>query len=455
MAAAHGTPPVRKREIFGWAMYDFANSSYTTAIISIVYSKFFIAAIVPADSEWANTYWSLAMAASAVIALILSPVVGAACDYSGGKKRYLGLTTVICALATMGLWFAGPGDIWLAVTLVVVSNAAWMIGEAFCGSFLTELATKETMGKISGIGWGLGYMGGLLCLILLIPLTSDAADVGFERYVADHQLAALVIGGFFLLSSLPTFLLVKERSRPAPGFERASFAQLARVGLVELKQTYTLVRQYPVLFKFLIAFMIYMAGMEVVIKFVGIYANEVVRLTAGQLINLFLILQVSAALGALGFGYLEGRLGPKRTVMTTIVWWIGGILAIYFLFQIADALGTEPATVFYVIAIVAGSGMGSIQSSSRAVVGLLSPSARSAQVFGFWGLFGRLSVLVMMVYGLAADVIGLRNALVIVIGFFALGGLLLWRVPIDEGMRAAADADRLDRAEELARTGPV
>lgn len=444
-----GSPPVRKCEIFGWAMYDFANSSYTTAIISIAYSKFFIAAIVPPDSEWANTYWSIAMAISALIAMILSPFVGAACDHGGGKKRYLGATTIICSLATMGLFFAGPGDIWLAIALIIVSNAAWMVGEAFCGSFLTELATKENMARISGLGWGLGYMGGLLCLVLLLPFSGDLAKIGMEEYVADNRLSAVIVGLFFLVSSLPTFLLVKERSEPTPGFEGASVGKLVRVGLAEMKQTYALVRRFPVLFKFLIAFMIYMAGMEVVIKFVGIYANEEVRLTGAQLINLFLILQVSAAAGALGFGYLESKLGPKATVMTTIGWWIVGILGIFFLFQIADAVGAEPATVFYVIAVIAGSGIGSIQSSSRAVVGLLSPAARSAQIFGFWGLFGRMSVLIMMVYALAADVIGLRNALMIVVGFFALGGLLLWRVPIEEGIAAAAEADRL-AAEEAA-----
>jgi UMF1 family MFS transporter len=424
-------PPVKKIEIFGWAMYDFANSSYTTVVISLLYSAFFTAHIVPPGEEVRDTYWSVAIIASTILAIVLSPLVGAICDYSGSKKRYLFFSTVVCAVSTMGLALVEPGNVWLAIALITVSNAAFMIGEAFCGSFLTDLATKKTMGIISGLGWGLGYFGGLASLIIVQLLVVADPSSDLAAYVSQNQWAMVAIGIFFFCAAMPTFLLVKERSTPAPGFENASMAQLVSAGLAELKQTANLARQYNVLFRFFLAFTVYMAGLEVVIKFIGIYATAELSLATSDLITLFLILQISAAAGALAFGFLEARLGAKPTVLATIAWWIVGVLAIFFLDDLAAFVGTHRNNVFFGIAVIAGGGIGSIQSSSRAVVGILSPSDRSAQMFGFWGMFSRLAIILGMSFGFFADAIGSRrHALLLVVAFFAIGGLMLLRVPI-------------------------
>jgi UMF1 family MFS transporter len=261
---------------------------------------------------------------------------------------------------------------------------------------------------------------------------SASPDGELERYVGQNQLAMVLVGGFYALAALPTFLLVRERSRPRPGYEGASLGKLFKAGVAELGQSLELVRRYPVLFRFFLAFMVYMAGLEVVIKFIGIYATGELSLGTGDLITMFLIIQLSAALGALGFGYLETLLGAKRTVLLTIAWWVAGILAIYFLDAISGVLRLERKTVFFGIAVVAGSGMGSIQSSSRAVVGLLAPPGRSAQTFGFWGMFMRMSIVLGMLFGPASDLVGRRAALLLVVAYFVVGGLLLLRVPLDQ-----------------------
>ncbi len=432
-AEAGAKPPVKKIEIFGWAMYDFANSSYTTVVISLLYSAFFTAYIVPPGEEVRDTYWSIAIIASTVVAILLSPLVGAICDYTGRKKRYLFYTTVTCAVSTMGLVFVEPGNIWLAIALITVSNAAFMLGEAFCGSFLTDLATKKTMGIISGLGWGLGYFGGLASLIIVQLLVVSDPESDLAGYIVQNRWAMVCIGVFFFCAAMPTFLLVKERSTPVPGYENASFGKLLAAGLDELKQTASLARQYTTLFHFFLAFMVYMAGLEVVIKFIGIYATAELELKTADLITLFLILQISAAVGALAFGVLESRLGAKPTVLATIVWWIAGILAIFFLDQLAAIFGAERNHVFFGIAVIAGGGIGSIQSSSRAVVGILSPADRSAQMFGFWGMFSRLAIILGMSFGFFADAIGSRRyALLLVVAFFVVGGLMLLRVPIEK-----------------------
>lgn len=433
--------PVKKREIFGWAMYDFANSSYVTVVITVLYGPFFVEQIVPAASEMRDTYWSLAMVASTIVALLLSPLIGAICDYSGGKKCYLAYMTGVLGLATVALYVVGPGDIWLALFLLTIGNAAFMIGEAFVSSFLTELADKKTMGLISGLGWGLGYFGGLIALVLVLATISAEPETDLAAYIAQNQLAMVVIAVFFVLSALPTFLLVRERARPAPGFEGASYGTLMKAGLTEMKRAWQLTRRYPVLFRFFIAFTVYMAGLEVVMKFVGIYARAELSMTIGDLTIMFIIIQVSAAAGALGFGWLESRFGAKPTVLGTIVWWIVGILGIYFLDPIAAALGLEPIQVFFGISVVAGAGIGSIQGSSRAVVGLLSPASRSAQMFGFWGMFNRIALILGMTFGLVSDAVGRRDAMLLVLAFFAVGGILLWFVPIKEGIAAAHAED--------------
>ncbi|MEY3901259.1 MAG: hypothetical protein RL189_565, partial [Pseudomonadota bacterium] len=174
---------VSKKEIFSWAMFDFANSSYTTVVITAVFSAFFVEHIVPKESTSRDTYWTIAMSASTLLALILSPLAGAICDLSGRKKRYLAYTTVICAVATALLFFVGQGNIALAILLITISNAAFMLSETFCGSFLPDLANKDNIGLISGIGWGLGYFGGLASLALVMTILGETKDLDAAQIV--------------------------------------------------------------------------------------------------------------------------------------------------------------------------------------------------------------------------------------------------------------------------------
>jgi len=430
------TPPVTKREIFGWAMFDFANSSYTTVVVTVVYSAFFVGYIVPPGSAIRDSYWSIAIILSTLLALVLSPLAGAICDLSGRKKAYLFGTTLICSVGTAALALVGPGAVWPAIALIVLSNATWMLSESLCGSFLPDLSTPETMGKISGLGWGIGYFGGLASVILAtrMVIRSDPAT-NPAGYIAENQMAMVAIGAFFLVAALPTFLLVRNRSRPAPGYERAGALTLLKAGLREFGRTVETARRNRILFQFLGAFMVYMAGLDAIVKFVGIYAREEVRLTTAELGMLFLVLQLSAAGGALGFGWLESRIGPKRTVLLTLLWWIMGVLGIYFLDALAGTLGAEPKKVFYGLGLFAGAGIGATQASSRTVVGLLSPPDKTAQMFGFWGMFARLATILGTSFGFVSDSLSRRAAVLVVVGFFVLGAILLSRVDIDRGMR--------------------
>lgn len=427
--------PVRAREIFGWAMFDFANSSFTTVVITVVYAPFFTRAIATGPAP--NSVWSLAIQIGTIATLLLSPLAGAIVDRAGRKKRFLLMATVACSTATACLYFVTPGAVALGIALIAVSNAAFMLGEVFCASFLTELADRRNIGRISGLGWSLGYFGGLASLLLVGLFVTADPSVDPAANAEQTRLAMIVTGVFFALAAVPTFALVRDRSRPAPGFENASFGKLFAAGWNEMRATMSLVREHPVLFRFLLAFLVYMAGLYAIIAFVGIYAERELAMSLSDLTVLFLVVQVSAAFGAFGFGYLERWVGPKRTVMLTLGWWGFGVLSIYFVDSIASVTGLSPKAVFTGLALVLGSAMGATQSSSRAMVGLLTPASRSAQMFGFWGSFARLSNLLGLTYGFAADAIGLRPALWLVVAFFAAGAILLARVPVEEGIAAA------------------
>jgi UMF1 family MFS transporter len=439
--------PVKRREIFGWAMFDFANSSYTTVVISVVYSAFFVGYIVPEGSAIRDTYWSLAMTLSTLLALVLSPLAGAICDYSGRKKTYLVLTALVCALGTIALSLAGPGQVAFAIVLIVISSAAFMLSETFISAFLPEISTPRTMGKISGLGWGIGYFGGLLSIIVAtqVIIRSDPASET-ASFIAENQRAMVGIGLFFLVAAIPTFVLLRNRSQPAPGYERAGPLVLLRAGLREFSQSMAVVRRYPILFQFLAAFMVYMAGLDAIVKFVGIYAREEVRLSVQELSGLFIVLQLSAAGGAFLFGWLEGKIGPKNTVLTTLVWWIIGVLGIYFLPTLAAVTGADPKRIFLVLGLFAGAGIGATQASSRTVVGLLAPPGRVSQMFGFWSMFSRLGSILGMSFGYLADGLGSRRtAILLIVGFFAVGAMMLSRVDIDRGIREAHGPGSTDR----------
>ena len=424
----------KKREIFGWAMYDVANSAYTTIIITVVFSGFFTSHVVQ-NENIGNSYWGLAIAISCIIALILSPFVGVISDLSGKKKKYLIISTLTCSIFTALLYFVGPGDIWLAIGIIAVSNAAWMIGESICASFLTDISSKKNMGLISGIGWAVGYLGGLVSLVIvLFVITKGYKDAPAAQQVIMNQNAMLFTALFFLIASLPTFIWVKNKFKPT---EKLKTKQILKLGMKRLINFKELIKTYPVLSQFFLAFTVYMAGYAAIIKFVGIYSKDVLTLSEIQLSIMFVLLQLSAFFGSLLFGFIDKYIGTKNSILITLVWWVMGILAIFYIEQVASILNTDANTAFTYFALAIGLALGATQSSSRAVVGILTKAEDSALTFGLWGMFNRTAILLGMSYGIFADMIGLRNALLLIIVFFVIGGLLFLRVDMKKGAEQA------------------
>lgn len=414
-------------------MFDFANSSYTTIVVTVAFGNFFTQLVAP--GERGEAWWGAAITASNVVVMLLSVVAGAVADGAARKKSFLFASYLTCVLATAALWWVLPGRVGLALALFVVSNIAFSLGENFTSSFLPELSTPANIGKISGIGWGVGYIGGLLSLAAIYPLVAG----GFElANLPRLRLVWVVNALFFLVAGIPTFLLLRERALPTPG---RNWVGHARSGLVRVAETVREIRHFSQLARFLIVFFFFQAGLTTMFAFAGIYAVQTVGFDGSDLISLFFVLNISAALGALGFGFIQDRVGVKRTVQVTLAIWIAVCLAAYLV---------QTQAQFWAVAVFAGLGIGSLQSAARAMIGLFSPIEKSGEFFGFWGLAGKGAYAVgPLVFGLVASATGnQRYGILTTAVFFVIG--LAGMAFVDEaaGRRAAEEWDLRERRQD-------
>ncbi|CUS48373.1 MAG: UMF1 family MFS transporter [Idiomarinaceae bacterium HL-53] len=414
----------RKRELWGWAMYDVANQAYTTIVISFVYSAFFVSYIVPQESAWRDAYWSIAILGSTLLAMVLSPLAGQWIDQGRSKKVLLAWATAVCAVFTSLLFWVNPGDVGWAIAIILISNTAWMLGEAIVASFLPDLAKREHMGMVSGLGWGLGYLGGFVSMVIVsVGMITANPESEPALYVDQHQWAMIVISIYFVIVALPTFLLVKSRPVLTPKVATPWYESL---------KLFKHQRQQPLLFKFFAAFIFYMAGVQVVVKFIGIYSSGELGLTAQDLVAVFLATQFSALFGALLFGVLERSWGAKHVLFVVIFIWLIAILGMFSLRALSELTQWSVRDLFLVIALLAGTGIGSIQASSRSVVGLLCEKGREGISFGLWGTMNRVAMILAAFFGVVSDIFSRQYALLLVIGFFLVGALLLTRVVIQD-----------------------
>jgi len=425
----HFADDVRPREVFAWAMYDFANSGYTTVVITAVYNAYFVA-VIAGNAPWATFAWTAALSVSYVIILLTGPIVGAYADLRAAKKRLLALTTAGCVLATALLAFTGPGTLALAVALLLLSNFCFGSGENLVAAFLPEIAKGEALGRVSGWGWSLGYVGGILTLGLCLGYVTwaQAHGEGAQHFV---PVAMLITAAVFAAASLPTFLVLRERARPVP---RAAGENVARAAFARLAQTVREAARYQDLGRFLLCIVFYQAGIQTVVALAAVYAEQALGFSTRDTIVLILVVNLTAAVGALGVGYVQDRLGHIRTIGLTLVLWIATTLIAW------AAAGPE---LFWVAANLAGLCLGSSQSAGRALVAYLSPADRHAEFFGLWGMAVKLSsVLGPLTYGAVTWGTGGNHRLAMLAtgGFFIIGLLLLARIDVPRGRLAAGQS---------------
>lgn len=417
---------VRKREVFGWAMYDFANSGYTTVVITAVFAAYFVGGIAK-GAPWATFAWTAALSISYAIVMLSMPAIGAWADARAAKKRVLVTVTAGCVAATAALaltpGFAGPTGVALAMALVIVSNTFYSYGESLTGAFLPELATAEGMGKVSGWGWGFGYIGGMLALGLCLAYVLSAQAKGLP---ASHfvPVTMLITAAIYGSAACATFVLLPERARPQP-------ARRAQGAWLQLRATLREARGYRDFMQLLICTVCYQGGVAVAIALAAIYAEQVIGFVASETMVLIFVLNLAAALGAFGFGYLQDRIGHKISLAGTLVAWIAVCV-------IAAAATTKGA--FWWAAAIAGLSMGSSQSAGRAMTGYLAPPRQLAEFFGLWTFATRLASIVgPLMFGAITWATGgnQRIAILSTAALFVAGLLLLLPIDMARGREAA------------------
>ncbi len=413
-------PGVAKREVWAWAMYDFANSGYTTVILTAVFSTYFVG-VVGARASWATLAWTAALSLSYLLIMLTMPTLGARADARAAKRRLLFASTVGCVGATLALTQAGPGDVWLALVAIVISNYCYCVGESVVAAFLPELAGPAALGRVSGWGWSFGYCGGMLTLGLSLVVVTQAEARGMT---AEHFVPWVIVVtcSVFALAALPSFFLLRERARP--GQAQPAMDLLRRLAYA-WRETGT---HFPEFRRLLMCIACYQAGISVVITLSAVYASEVMGFTTPQIMLLVFTVNIGAAAGAFSFGYVQDRIGHKRALAITLCGWILMVLVAY-------AAVTAP--VFWIAATLAGLCMGTTQSAGRAMTGALAPAGRLAEFFSLWTFAVQLAAVIgPLTYGLVTWAThGNHRLAILVTGLFFVGGLaLLSRVDMARGL---------------------
>lgn len=440
-------PGVAPREVFAWSMYDFANSGFTTVVLTAVFNAYFVGAVA-GNAPWATLAWTGALALSSLLVILTMPAIGAWADARGAKKPLLLATTIGCVLGTAGLALAQPGSVALAIALVVLANWFYNTGESLIAAFLPELARPHALGKVSGWGWAFGYFGGMLTLGLSLAWVLSAQARG-ETAAQFVPVTMLITAAVFALASVPTFLVLRERARPQAVAIGAAMAGQAMAGQAEsaptgqagaadafarLGRTWRESGRFVDFRRLLVCGAFYQAGIAVVIALAAVYAEQAMGFKQTQTMALVFVVNIASALGAFGFGYLQDRLGHRRALALTLGGWIAMVLV--------AGLGTSLA-MFWLAAVLAGLCMGSSQSCGRAMVGALAPSGRLAEFFGLWAMAVRVAAIVgPLTYGLVTWLTaGNHRVAILCTGLFFVAGLvLLSGIDMARGARAAGEA---------------
>lgn len=420
--------PTSRSPVWAWATYDFANSAFTTLVVTFVYAAFFAKGIAP-DETTGTDLWSTGITISALVVAFLSPFMGAMADRGGYRKRYLGIATIVCILATFALFFPQKGDVWMALGIFIVANVAFEMANVFYNAFLPDIAPPERIGRVSGYGWALGYIGGLLCLVagLFLFVQPDPPMFGLNADTdAQFRATNLLVATWFALFSIPMFLLVKDEKveNPPPA------SQLIREAKDDLVRVFSEIKKYRQVFRLLVARLIYNDGLITIFGFGGLYATVVFDFTLDDVIVFGIALNLAAGFGAWAMGHLDDKLGGKTTILISIV----GLIAATLL-----AVFTRSVTWFWVAGIGVGLLAGPNQSASRSLLGRFTPEMKENEFYGFFAFSGKFTAFLgpFLLGKMTLLFDSMRVGIVVVVLLFVVGGILLMRVDEQEGVVAS------------------
>ena len=397
--------------IFSWTLFDFARTSFSVMVKTVGYALYF-QEIVTAGTSRGNFYWGVADSISMLIAAGLSPVLGAASDYSHRRKRFLLVFSALCIFGTASLYWIQRGMILPGMLIFIAANVGFQGGYTFYDAFLPEIAPKYIYGRVSGYGFGMGYLGALSILALAFPFIKG----GFESSnLVSYRQSFLIAAGFFAVFSIPAFLRLRDHTgvynRKIPYF---------RLGFRRAIRTLKRLGKYKSLSRFLLAFFLYIDGVNTVIFFAGLYARATLGFTPVEVVIFFIVAQSTAIIGSVVFGILTDHWGPKKSITITLLIWIVVVFSAFFI---------QTKWQFYLVGLFAGVAIGSSQSSSRSFMALLTPAEHAAEFFGFYdGIAGNASAIMgPLTFGAISSFTGSQRIAVLSVLIFFIGGLILLR----------------------------
>ena len=419
-----------------WCLYDWANSAFTTLVVTFVYATYFSQTFAE-NADRGTALWSRGITISSLIIALISPVLGAMADRSGLRRRFLVAATLVSVGATAWLTFIVPGSgnaVLAALTLFVIANVGFEVGMVFYNSFLPQLSTPRTIGRLSGYAWGLGYAGGLVCLVVALlgliglgegaPWLPLSTEDGFNIRASN-----LLVAVWFLLFSLPALILLRDQVTPRAAESAGSTVASIRSAFQDLRRTLTRIRDFQDIVRFLVARLIYNDGLITVFAFGGVYAAGTFGMDTAEVIVFGIALNVAAGLGAFLFGLVDDRVGGR----TTVLWSLVGLFVCSLV-----AVAAPNRTWFWAAALVLGLFMGPNQSASRSLMGRFAPKRYQSEFFGFFAFSGKATAFLgPLLLGFITAGYGQRAGIGVVLVFFLVGGLLLLRVDEGRGIERA------------------
>ncbi len=428
-----------RRARWAWYMYDFGNSAYAAVVLLAVYSAYFQGQVV--GGAEGSRLWGLSVGIAMLVVAVTSPVLGTIADFSGAKKKFLFFYTAMAVIFTAGLFFATPGQVAIGMLFFILAEIGYRSAQVFYNGFLPEIASPEDIGRVSGNGWAIGTAGGVICLLLILPLIVLIEGTTIVR------LSLVITAVFFALSAVPLFLWLPEKATKHRLPAGENYLSLA---FKRLAKTIRTAGQFREFIKFMIAFLIYNDGVIMALDFAAIIGAVLFGLDQQGLIIFVIVVQLTNVVGAYVFGAWVDKLGGKTSLIISLVIMIGVIIWMYF---------NQTQVGFFLIGAVAGFAMAGTQSVSRTMVGMFSPPGQSAEFYGFFAVAGRTSSFIgPTVYGIIAAEAALwymsqgqtevlaeqsgQRLAILSIGAFFIAGLvlLLW---VNEGKARAAAKEQL------------
>lgn len=410
-----GNKETDKKQILSWAFYDFANSAFTTLVVTFIYSTYFTKAIAPTVLD-GTVLWANAVTISSLLIALFSPVMGAFADQANLRKQFLFFMTILCILSTALLYNVVPGEVEKALILFIIANFAFEMGMVFYNAFLPDIAPNNKIGRISGYGWSLGYIGGLGCLIIALIGFVDTSSPWFGFSVENGEnirATNLLVAAWYAVFSLPLFIWIKGKRKE----QKASIFNLIQTSILQVIKTFREISEFKNIFYFLLARIFYNDGLITIFSFGGIYAAGTFGFSFSEILIFGIILNITAGLGAFIFGFYDDKLGGKITVQ---------ISNIGLIFAVVLAVIAPGKTLFWIAGILVGIFSGPNQSASRSLMARFVPDDKKNEFYGFFAFSGKATTFAgPLLFGLFTNLYASQRMGISVIILFFLAGIAI------------------------------